>query len=49
MRIGRRDVAITNPGKVFFPRFGPTKGDLVRYYLDARTARSTTSGPGRCT
>jgi bifunctional non-homologous end joining protein LigD len=34
MRIGRHDVAISNPDKVFFPARGLTKGDLVRYYLD---------------
>src|SRR5215210_492563 len=34
MRIGRRDVQITNPDKVFFPKRGLTKGDLVGYYLD---------------
>src|SRR6266536_4962969 len=34
MRIGRREVKITNPDKVFFPSRGLTKGDLVRYYLD---------------
>jgi DNA ligase D len=34
MRIGRREVAITNPDKVFFPEPGLTKGDLVSYYLD---------------
>jgi DNA ligase D-like protein (predicted polymerase) len=28
-----REVAITNPGKVFFPRVGHTKLDLARYYL----------------
>jgi DNA ligase D len=33
MRIGRRDVALTNLDKVFFPRSGITKGDLIRYYL----------------
>jgi len=27
-----REVAITNPGKVFFPRAGHTKLDLVKYY-----------------
>jgi DNA ligase D-like protein (predicted polymerase) len=27
-----REVTITNPGKVFFPRAGLTKLDLVRYY-----------------
>lgn len=34
MRIGRRDVRLTNLDKVFFPRLGLTKGDLVAYYLD---------------
>jgi bifunctional non-homologous end joining protein LigD len=28
-----RAVTVTNPGKVFFPRTGHTKLDLVRYYL----------------
>ena len=28
-----REVRITSPGKVFFPRRGETKLDLVRYYL----------------
>jgi bifunctional non-homologous end joining protein LigD len=34
VRIGKRDVTVTNPDKVFFPERGLTKGDLVRYYLD---------------
>ena len=34
MRIGRRDVALTNLDKVFFPQGGLAKGDLIRYYLD---------------
>jgi DNA ligase D-like protein (predicted polymerase) len=34
VRVGNREVAITNPGKLFFPERGLTKGDLVRYYLD---------------
>ncbi len=34
MRIGRREVSFSNPTKVFFPRSGLTKGDLVAYYLD---------------
>src|SRR5258708_26293574 len=28
-----REVTVTNPEKVFFPRTGHTKLDLVRYYL----------------
>lgn len=32
MRVGRHDVPITNPDKVFFPESGLTKGDLVAYY-----------------
>jgi bifunctional non-homologous end joining protein LigD len=34
MRIGRHDVTISNPDKLFFPEGGLTKGDVVRYYLD---------------
>jgi bifunctional non-homologous end joining protein LigD len=34
MRIGRHDVTISNPDKVFFPGRGLTKCDVVRYYLD---------------
>ena len=34
MRIGRHDVAISNPTKPFFPARGLTKADLVAYYLD---------------
>ncbi|MGB2875637.1 MAG: non-homologous end-joining DNA ligase [Gaiellaceae bacterium] len=33
MRIGRREVTISNPDKVFFSEPGLTKGDLVAYYL----------------
>src|SRR5437867_10353100 len=31
--VGGREVTVTNPDKVFFPRTGHTKLDLVRYYL----------------
>ncbi|MBA2616451.1 MAG: DNA polymerase domain-containing protein [Actinobacteria bacterium] len=33
MKIGRREVALTNLDKVYFPRVGVTKGDLVAYYV----------------
>ena len=33
LEIAGREVLISNPGKVFFPRTGHTKLDLVRYYL----------------
>jgi DNA ligase D-like protein (predicted polymerase) len=33
LEIDGRDVTITNPDKVFFPRTGHTKLDLVNYYL----------------
>jgi DNA ligase D len=33
VRIGRREVAITNPDKLFFPQPGLTKGDLISYYV----------------
>src|SRR5919108_238329 len=34
MRVGRCEVNISNPDKVFFPERGLTKGDLVAYYVD---------------
>ena len=33
MTVGGRAVALTNLNKVFFPKLGLTKGDLLRYYL----------------
>ena len=33
LEIDGREVVITNPDKVFFPRTGHTKLDLVHYYL----------------
>jgi len=33
MRIGRREVALTNQDKVFFPDLRLTKGDLVEHYV----------------
>src|SRR5688500_19413581 len=31
--VAGREVTVSNPDKVFFPRTGHTKMDLVRYYL----------------
>src|SRR5512141_1266755 len=33
LEIGGREVSISNPDKVYFPRAGHTKLDLVRYFL----------------
>jgi DNA ligase D len=33
VRVGRIDVPISNPDKLFFPERGLTKGDLVAYYV----------------
>ena len=33
LALAGREVAISNPGKVFFPRTGHTKLDMVNYYL----------------
>ncbi|HET7676375.1 MAG TPA: non-homologous end-joining DNA ligase, partial [Candidatus Limnocylindrales bacterium] len=33
LELAGREVVVTNPDKVFFPRAGHTKLDLVRYYL----------------
>jgi bifunctional non-homologous end joining protein LigD len=34
VRVAGHDVPVTNPDKVFFPRDGWTKGDLVSYYVE---------------
>src|SRR6266536_6211777 len=34
MRIGSRELKLTNLDKVFFPKLGLTKGDLIAYYID---------------
>jgi DNA primase len=34
VKIGARDVKLTNLDKVYFPALGRTKGDLVDYYVD---------------
>ena len=34
VRVGNREVKLTNLDKVFFPEPGLTKRDLIRYYLD---------------
>src|SRR2546421_3202434 len=34
MRVGRHEVNISSPEKLFFPKRGLTKGDLVEYYVD---------------
>ena len=33
LEIAGRTVAISNPGKIYFPTAGHTKLDVVRYYL----------------
>jgi bifunctional non-homologous end joining protein LigD len=33
IEVAGREVSVSNPGKVYFPRTGHTKLDLVRYYL----------------
>ncbi len=33
LQVAGREVAISNPGKIYFPQAGYTKLDLVRYYL----------------
>src|SRR2546423_5472334 len=33
LEVARRQVTISNPDKIFFPKTGHTKLDLVRYYI----------------
>jgi bifunctional non-homologous end joining protein LigD len=46
LELAGREVAITNPSKVFFPELGVTKLELVRYYL-AVTAGAVRGVSGR--
>ena len=34
MRVGRHEVNVTNSDKIFFPKLGVTKADVVSYYVD---------------
>jgi DNA ligase D len=38
VQVAGRDVTVTNPDKVFFPKRGLTKGDLVNYYVSVAPA-----------
>jgi bifunctional non-homologous end joining protein LigD len=44
LAIGDRQVVITNPGKVLFPKAGHTKLDLVRYYVSVAEGALRGSG-----
>src|SRR5918995_5055974 len=44
LRVGDREVTVTNPGKVFFEAIGATKLDLVRYYLAVAPGALTGAG-----
>ena len=45
--IGGTTVQVSNPEKVYFPRTGHTKLDLVRYYLAVAEARCAARADGR--
>jgi DNA ligase D-like protein (predicted polymerase) len=45
LEVAGRQVAVSNPDKVFFPRIGRTKLDIVRYYL--AVAEGALRGIGR--
>ena len=47
LELAGREVAVSNPSKVFFPRAGVTKLDMVRYYLAVRRARWAAWTAGR--
>jgi bifunctional non-homologous end joining protein LigD len=44
IRVGGREVIVTNPGKVFFEAIGATKLDLVTYYLAVAPGALTGAG-----
>ena len=47
LEIGGREVSISQPDKVYFPKTGYTKLDLVRYYLAVADGALTGSAAGR--
>ena len=50
MRVGRYDVPVSNPDKIFFPKAGLTKGDVVAVLRGrAPSARCRICGGGRST
>ncbi len=44
LRIGDREVTVTNPSKIFFAETGATKLDLVKYYLAVAPGALTGAG-----
>jgi bifunctional non-homologous end joining protein LigD len=44
LRVGDREVVVTNPSKIFFEATGTTKLDLVRYYLAVAPGALTGAG-----
>jgi bifunctional non-homologous end joining protein LigD len=44
LRVGDREVTVTNPSKIFFAETGATKLDLVRYYLAVAPGALTGAG-----
>ena len=50
LEIGGREVSVSNPDKVYFPKTGYTKLDLVRYFIavadGALIGASPSLGPG---
>ena len=44
LEVAGREVAVSNPGKVYFPEAGITKLDVVRYYLAVGRGRAARRG-----
>ena len=47
LEVAGLEVSVSNPDKVFFPKTGHTKLDLVRYYLAVAEGRSAGSPAAR--
>ena len=47
VEVAGRAVPVSNPDKVYFPRTGHTKRDLVRYYLSVADGALRGAGAGR--
>lgn len=47
LELAGREVAVSNPGTVYFPRTGHTNLDMVRYYLAVAAGALGGVGVGR--
>ena len=47
LEVAGREVRLSSPGKLYFPKPGMTKLDVVEYYIEPPTRRCTTCATAR--